>query len=185
MRQRELKVHAAAREARAAVAAAEFAAFVPLGDAMNKVEMAKQKLALGLKTRLAGFAAENARKARLEEERKRALEEKKKREEEARLKAIAEEQAKAEALRLKAIADEEARIAADKAKAEEEARKAEEARLNAEAAAKALEEEKARQAAEKKKREEEALKKLQELPMPPVSPVVPQQAVPPCEGIYC
>jgi hypothetical protein len=182
MRQRELKVHAAAREARAAVAAAEFAAFVPLGDAMNKVELAKQKLALGLKTRLAGFAEENARKARLEEERKRALEEKKKREEEARLKSIEEEQAKAEALRLKAIADEEARIAAEKAKAEEEARKAEEARLKAEAAAKALEEEKARQAAEKKKREEEALKKLEELP---VSPVVPKPAVPPCEGIYC
>lgn len=182
MRQRELKVHAASRAAKAALAAAEFEAFVPVADGLNKVELAKQRLRAGVKPRLAAWAEENARKKLEEEERQRALAEKLRLEEEARLKKIEDEKAKAEAARLKAIADEEARIAAEKAKAEEDARKAEAARVKAEAAAKALEEEKARQAAEKKKREEEALRKLQELP---VSPVVPQQPVPPCEGIYC
>lgn len=182
MRQRELKVHAASRAARAAVAAAEFAAFVPLGDAMNRIDLAKQKLVLGLKPRLAAFAEENAKKAKAEDERKRALEEKAKRAEEAKLKAIEEEKARAEALRLKALADEQARIDAAKRKAEEDAAKAAAAQAKAEADAKALAE------AERKRLEEEARKALEAVPKPNMLPEPPVE-VPPkpaCDNpLYC
>jgi hypothetical protein len=189
MRQRELKVHAASRAARKAVAEAEFAAFVPLGDAMNRIELAKKRLVLGLKPRLAAFAAENARKAKIEEERKKALEEKARRAEEARLKAIEEEKAKAEALRLKALADEQARIEAARRKAEEDAAKAAAAQAKAEADAKALAEEQARAEAERKRLEDEARKKLEELPKLNMLPEPPVPQVPPkpaCDNpLYC
>ena len=150
MRQRELKVHAAGRAARKTLVEAERAAFVPEGDTLNRIDIGKKKLGLSLKFRIAAWAEENERKRLAEEERQRVLAEKLQREEEFRLKKIEEEKARLEVLRLKAIADEQARIEAAQRKAEEEARKAEEARLKAEAdaKAKALAEELARQEAE-------------------------------------
>lgn len=185
MRQRELKVHAASRAARAAQDEAQFAAFVPIGDAMNKMDLVKQKLAGGLKAQLAAYAAENARKAKIEEERKRQEEEKARREEEKRLKALEDAKAKAEAARLKALADEQARIEEARRKAEEDAQEAAAAKAKADAEAKALADEVARQA-EQKRLEQEALRKLLEqqpvpnmLPKPPVdAPPVPAQPKP-------
>ncbi len=162
MRQRELKVHAAARAARQAVAAAETAAFMAEGDSLNKIEIAKQRLGLTVKPRLAAWSEANARKARAEEERQRA----------------------------KALAEEQAQLAEDKRKAEDEARKAAAAvKVKAEADAKALAEEQARQEAERKRQiEQEAQKKLDELPrlnMVPETPV-PKAVVPACDNpLYC
>jgi hypothetical protein len=194
LRQRELKVHAQTRAIKQALNEAEFTAFLPEADSLNKADLARQRMLLTVKPRMAAWVAENERKKQEEEERQRALAEKLKREEEARLKKIEEEKARAEALRLKAIAEEEARILEAQRKAEEDARKAEEARLKAEADAKALAEEQARQEAERKKAEEEARRKLEELPAlnfaPAQTPTQPQAPKPAANGacvdtLYC
>lgn len=147
MRQRELKVHAAARAQRAAEDEQAFAALVPTADAMNRMDLLKKRLALGLKAQLAEFAAENERKRQAEEEKKRAAEEKARQEELARQKLIEDA----------------------KAKLEEAARKAAEEQAKAEAEA-------AKAAAEKKRLEEEAMKKLLQEPVPNILPAPQPQA---------
>ncbi len=194
MRQRALKVHLLSREKLKAREETAFAAFVPEGDVLNRIDLAKRRLELAVKPQLALWAEENERRRLEEEERQRALAEKLRLEEEARLMKIEEEKARAEAERLRVLAEEEARIAEARRKAEEDASKAEEARLKAEADARALAEEKARQEAERLRLEEEARKaaerlqleeearrkllEVEQLGVTPVMPQFPQQAPP-------
>jgi hypothetical protein len=76
-RQRELKVYSLLRERRVAETERFLTTFVPEGDAVNKVELVRQRLGLDIKTKLAAWAIENADpilKAKREEAQRKRLE---------------------------------------------------------------------------------------------------------------